>query len=287
MNTKYLETAFLNPTIKNVDELIKYLQTIGGKALTVYCKRQYAFKIEWKKSEQKLISRCHVQNATDYLKFIKGQYTDRQIKVVIADIADYVNYLDSNEDASFILLSANTLPSAMHFDSATRLFFTHQIRDQNQNNYNTDLLVIYSLRLALERRIMGLLGIDRVTNKGKIVGLSKFIRICKELKSVNYSVDVNWIEIEWINDWINHHMHRHLRPHPWIIFQAIEALKSFINPKVPFETINGKVYSIYSATCVVNEQELHIEIESALKKLCPEIKIEWLGSREILKVEIN
>lgn len=281
--TSYLKSAYTNPTGENVDALINYLQKIGGKVLTVACRRQNAFKTKWTKQEVSLRNRCHVQNAADYLEFISDKYSDRQIKVVIADIANYVHFLDTNEDVSFIVLSTNTLPSAIHFDAAKRLFFTHQIRDQNQNNYGTDLLVIYALRLALENRIRGLLGIDYATIKGKNVGLASFIKVCKELKAVKYSDAVNWTEIEWINDWINHHMHRHIRPYSWIIYQAIESLKSFIDPKDPFVTERGTTYSFYSATYVQNEDELHKEIESALKKENPEIVIEWLSSREIMK----
>lgn len=230
-----------------------------------------------------LRNRCHVQNAADYLQSIKDNYSKSQIKVVIADIAKYVNALDTNEDVSFTHVSTNTLPSAIHFDIAKRLFMTHQIRDQNQNNYNTDLLTIYALRLSLESRIRGFLGIDYATNKGKNVGLSSLIKISKVLNSVKYSKDFNWTEIEWINEWINHHMHRHLRPYPWTIHQAIESLKTFVDPKEPFITESRTVYSFYSATYVENEEELQEEIESSLKQEYPEIEITWLTKREIMK----
>ncbi len=205
-----------------------------------------------------------------------------QIKTVIADITHYVKNLDSKEDVSFILLSTNTLPSAIHFDIANRLFLTHQIRDQNQNNYGTDILTIYSLRLSLESRIRGLLGIDFATNNGKPVGLNKLIEVAKELKSVKYSEAVNWSEIESINEWINHHMHRLLRPHPWVIHQAIESLKSFLDPKDPVSIDNRTIYSFYSATSVVNEKELQNEIESVLRIKYPKIMITWKGKREIM-----
>jgi hypothetical protein len=281
--TTHLKSAYLNSTRENLEVLINYLKNIGGKTLTVICRRQNAFKIRWTKQEVNLRSRCHIQNAVEYLQSIEDKYSERQIKVVIADIAKYVNCLDANEDVSFLILSTNTLPSAIHFDAAKRLFYTHQIRDQNQNNYNTDLLAIYALRLALENRIKGLLGIDYATNKGKPVSLASLINICRDLKSVKYSNAVNWTEIEWVNDWVNHHMHRHIRPYPWIIHQAIELLKSFIHPKEPLVTESSTTYSFYSATYVKNEEELHEEIISALKQKNPEIEIAWLSKREIMK----
>ena len=281
--SSHLKSAYQNVTRENIAVLINYLKNIGGKPLTIICRRQNAFKTIWTNQEVNLRSRCHTQNAVEYLQSIEDKYSERQIKVVIADIAKHVNYLDTNEDVSFIILSTNTLPSAIHFDAAERLFYTHQIRDQNQNNYNTDLLVIYALRLALENRIKGLLGIDYATNKGKNVGLASLIKVCKGLKSVKYSDAVNWTEIEWVNDWLNHHIHRHIRPYPWIIHQAIESLKLFIVPKEPFVTESRTTYSFYSATYVRSEEELHKEIESSLKLESPEIEIAWLSRREIMK----
>lgn len=280
--TRYLKTSYSDPTPENLEQLIGYFQSIGGRTLSLICRRQNAFKTRWTQREENLRNRCHVQNAAEYLGSIKYCYSHDQIKATIADIAQYVKTLDSKEDVSFILVSTNTLPSAIHFDIAHRLFLTHQIRDQNQNNYGTDLLTIYSLRLSLESRIRGLLGIDFATNNGKPVGLNTLIKVSKELKSVKYSETVNWSEIEWINEWINHHMHRLLRPHPWIIHQAIESLKPFLDPKDKVTFGDTTRYSFYSATYVVNENELHTEIESALKIEYPEIVIKWKDKREIM-----
>jgi hypothetical protein len=282
--TTYLRDAYTDPAPENLEQTIKYLQSIGGKTLSLVCRRQNAFTTRWTKRGENLRNRCHIQNAVEYLESIKYCYSQDQLKATIGDIAEYVAHLDSNEDVSFILLSTNTLPSAIHFDIATRLFLTHQIRDQNQNNYGTDLLTVYSLRLSLESRIRGLLGIDFATNNGKPVGLNTLIKVSKNLKSVEYSETVKWPEIEWINEWINHHMHRLLRPHPWIIYQAIESLKSFVNPKHAISIDGRAIFSFYSATSVVNEKELHNEIESALKTEFPKIVIKWSDSREIILV---
>jgi len=127
------------------------------------------------------------------------------------------------------------------------------------------------------------LGIDFATNKGQKVGLASLIKVCKGLKSVKYSDTVNWTEIEWVNDWLNHYMHRHIRPYPWIIHQAIESLKPFIDPKEPLVTESTKIHSFYSATYVKSEEELHQEIASALKLERPDIEIAWVSKREVLK----
>ncbi|MBA3284394.1 MAG: hypothetical protein H0U27_04960 [Nitrosopumilus sp.] len=270
----------------SIEDLINYLNKIGGKALATKCKRQNSFKTFWKENETTLISRCHVQNASDYLMFIKDVHSKNQITIVIADILQYVRILDPFEDISFVL-NTNTQPSAIHFDCAKRLFYTHNIRLQYQKNYTTDLLSIYALRLSLESRIRGFLGIDYATIKGKNIGLSTFIKISKQIKSVEYTKEVNWDEIELVNKWLNHHMHRHIRPYPWLIHQAIEVLKLFIDPKEPIIKNNRTIYSFYSATYVVDEKKLENEIVEILTTQYNEIKIKWLCEREILTSSKN
>ncbi len=248
--TNILKTVYVNSNLENVENLIDYLSAIGGKPLTIKCKRQNAFKTSWTDKETKLLTRCHIQNALEYLCFIKESFKKEQLRTVVADLAIYVNTLDSNEDTSFIIISTNTIPSAIQFDSAKRLFYNHQIRKQNQNNYATDLLTLYAIRLSLESRVRGLLGIDYATNTGKNIGLSTLIKISKTLTSVEYSTSVDWIEIEWVNNWLNHHMHRHIRPYPWNIHQALEVLKPFVDPKEPLIKPNRIIHSLYSATFV-------------------------------------
>lgn len=281
--TNFLKSAYTDFGQENSTNLIEYLKTIGGKSLSTNCKRQSAFKFEWNQKEIRLLNRCHIQNAVDYLTFIESCITKNQIKVVIADIANYVNYLDSNEDISFVLLSTNTQLSAVQFNNAERLFYKHQIGEHSQNNYSTDILTLYALRLSLESRVRGLLGIDYATIRGKYVGLSTLIKMSKGLNSVEYGKKVDWTEIEWVNNWLNHFMHRHLRPYPWIIHQAIQVLKPFINPKELLIKSNRTIRSFFNATYVNDESELEKEIESTLKEIDSEVKIKWQLKREIVK----
>jgi len=280
--TTHLKTAYINSTSENIESLISYFQDLGGKSLSIHCRRQNAFKTKWTNKDETLIYRCHIQNSAEYLESMKQHFSKEQIKTLIADVAKYVRFLDTNEDVSFILISTNTLPSAIHFDTAKRLFETHQIRDQHQNNYGIDLLTIYSLRLSLESRIRGLLGIDFATINDKPVGLNLLIKIAKNLKSISYSKLFSWTEIEWVNEWINHHMHRLIRPYPWVIHQAIESLKSFVNPKEPIIIRKSTRYSFYSATIVDDEVEFQNEIETTFKSQYPQIQIKWKDSREIM-----
>lgn len=281
--THFLQSAFNEPNREKIEKLIVYLKEIGGKALSLRCRRQNAFKTSWKNKDASLLTRCHIQNAMEYLDYIKNGFSGNQIKVVISDIADYVKALDSNEETSFVALSTNTQPSAVHFDIAKRLFYNHQIRDQYQNNYSTDLLTLYAIRLSLENRVRGFLGIDYATSKGKNIGLSTLIKVSKKLESVKYSDNFDWTEIEWVNNWLNHHMHRHIRPYPWITHQAIEVLKPFVDPKEPLKKSDKMIYSFYSSTVVNDEEELEKETKSILQEQYPEVNITWLSKREIVK----
>ncbi|WP_028891189.1 hypothetical protein [Tenacibaculum sp. 47A_GOM-205m] len=285
--TYFLKNTYYNTNQENITKLIDYLTLIGGKNLKLNCKRSNIFKVKWTDKEFPLITRCHVQSSIDYLKTFNDDFKEKQIKIVIADIANIIKFLDKNENIDFILVSTNTLPSAIHFSFAENLFFNHQIKEQNQNNYSTDLLTIYALRLSLENRIRGLLGIDFATSNGQNIGLSTLIKVAKSLKKVEYSMNVNWDEIEWVNHWLNHHMHRHIRPFPWIIFQAIEILKPLIDPKEPI-LINGKkTHSFYNATIIENEFELQKEIEYILKEKYENIIINWKSKREVVKIINN
>ncbi len=281
--TYFLKDAYTKLNNETLNSLITYFKEISGKPLTTKCKRQNAFKTSWLDKETRLLARCHVQNASEYLEFIRENINKEQLKTVIADIVDFVRYLDPKEDSSFIILSTNTQPSAIQFDNAKRLFYNHQIRKQYQNNYSVDLLTLYAIRLSLESRVRGLLGIDFATSNGNNIGLSTLIKISKQLKCVEYSKETKWAEIDWVNNWLNHHMHRHIRPNPWIIHQAIEVLKPFVDPKEPLIKSNRTIHSFYSATYVNDESALKNEIELHLKKLYPEVKIRWLKKREIVK----
>jgi hypothetical protein len=283
VKSKYLKTVYNSGNLENVLNLIDYLKSIGGKELKQSCRRQNAFKTSWPLKEEKLRARCHIQNAIEYLHSIKNEFSGDQINTVVADIAKYVKLLDSNEDTDFILLSSNTLPSAIHFGNARSLFYLHKIPEKN-NNYDTDLIVIYAIRLSLESRIKGLLGIDYVTENGIPIGLAKLIKVSKELKSVKYSDKFNWIEIQWVNEWLNHHLHRLLRPYPWVIHQAIEVLQPFLSPKEPIINQHTMRYSFYSASIVENEKIFKTEVETALNLQGSNINIQWKFQQEVMMI---
>jgi hypothetical protein len=62
--TNYLKNTYLNPTLENIELLIKYFLIIGGKPLSTICRKQNAFKTKWIKQE--VLNRCHIQNTVEY-----------------------------------------------------------------------------------------------------------------------------------------------------------------------------------------------------------------------------
>jgi len=281
--TTFLSQTYYSPIPDNINQLREYLKSISGKELKLACKRQYGFATKFNEQDTKMSSRCHIQNAITYLDSLKPIFRIDQIKILIADLCFYVEILDTNEDTSFLRCSPNTLPSTIHFEIANRLFQSGNFESSDNDNYSTDLLALFGLRLALEKRIKGLLGIDSASDNGKDIGLSVLIETCTRLNAVLYSKDFMWPEIKLLNTWINHHVHRAIRPYPWSLFMAFETLRPFISPKKVLHINGRKINSWYSATFVSDEQILQEEIEQILNEKSSDIKIKWLPKREIAK----
>lgn len=286
MKTTILKKAYIKADYESINELCIYLDRISGKELKIRLIRQYLFKTSWNEKDDKLKARCHLKAASSYLMFFlinEIKFKKEQIRIVIADLANYISDFDKNDDTSFIFMSTNVLPSAVHFKITEQLFYENNIDSSRRDNYKTDLLTIYSLRLSLEKRIRGLIGIDYATSGSQNIGLSTLIKLAKKLKNIKYSENINWTEIESVNKWLNHFMHRNIRPYPWIIHQALEVLRPLIDPSEPIFIDDRKIYSFYSASYVENESLLEKEITQSLKSEFPKIKVKWKNEREILK----
>jgi hypothetical protein len=283
-NSNILKDTYYQPTSKNLIELINYLRIISGKDLKIGFIRQNIFKIRWRKSEVNIRIRCHLKAAAEYINYLKQnrkRANREEIEIIIADIAEYVGIADPVQETSFIVISTNTLPSTIHYKQAQYLFYKHELPDDSKRNYNSDLLVLYALRLALEKRIHGILGIDYVKkNDNQNVNLSELIDIAKSLKNIEYSDKINWDEIEWINKWLNHFMHRHIRPYPWIIHQTFEVLNSILLPTTYMDG-NSKVGSFYAASIVKDLKMLENEIQTKLVERFSKINIEWSSNKEL------
>jgi|WetSurMetagenome_2_1015567.scaffolds.fasta_scaffold00004_9 hypothetical protein len=285
-----LKTTYKDPSITNAEALADYLNSISGRGLAITCIRNNIFKTKWSSKDDDLMNRCHLKAAALYLTHLitEGKSNDNSgsIRTTIADLAPCVEQLDQNEDCSFIILSPNTLSSSIHYKHAEWLFYKNRLPEDSNERYTLDVLVLYALRLSLEKRILGILGIDYLIYKNKPVGLSRLIPILERLENVQYDSRIIWLEIKVVNDWLNHFMHRHIRPYPWVIHQVFEVLNPILLPGQLIEG-NTKHFSLYASTFVKDEDNLHSEIEEKINSLLPSHEIRWLNKREILLAKSN
>lgn len=266
------------------EDFINYLDKLGGKEFKSQYLRENLFKTAWNSKENPIRDRCQIQSAKKYFEFlIKKENSRKQIENLVADLIPYIYALDKNENLDFIVANSNIIHSTIHFHSAKNLFYQHQILDSHQDNYMSDLLAVYALRLSLEKRIRAILGIDFATSNGRKVGMSTFIEVAQELKSIEYSENINWNHIKLVINWANHFMHRHIRPYPWVIHEAIQVLETLLNSKKPINLKNGrKLYSHNSPIYVENKSEFEKEIDEIIKSKIPNIKISKLDYKEVI-----
>lgn len=286
-NKNLLKEVYYQPNSINIGELINYLKSISGNDLKLNHIRQYLFKTRWKKADIKLKIRCNVKAAAFYLIHLqktKETIDKEEIKIIIADIIRYVASLDPKHDTSFIWMSTNTLPSTVHFEHAQSLFYNHKLPENSKKHYDSDFLVLYALRLALENRIHGILGIDYVNSNNKPISLANLILILKDLNNIEFSNKIRWDEINWVNKWLNHYMHRHIRPYPWVIHQAFEILNNILKPST-YNNEKVKYLSFYASTVVRDQASLDAEIISKIKESYTDVKINWANEKEILLIK--
>ena len=288
--TQFLRKAYYEPKTENAEKLVDFLSSIAGKPLKVDHLRHYLLKTSWTIKDITLKARSHLQGGSLYIEHLLTQGIEEHknincLKTTIADIAKYVDQLKGNDDTSFVLMSTNTLPSTIHFKHATSLFFQKGLSTGTNDSYEFDLLVLYALRLSLEKRIHGILKTDFIkSGNNKPIGLSRLIGIAKNLLNINYSDGIKWNQIEWVKDWLNHHIHRNLRPYPWIIFQAIKVMEELLEPKT-YKTENSKSSSFYGSTTSNDLELLKKEIESKILAEIPDATIRWAHVHEVQKLK--
>jgi hypothetical protein len=80
-------------------------------------------------------------------------------------------------------------------------------------------------------------------------------------------------------------MHRHLRPYPWIIYQAFEILNPLL---LPSSLVDGNTthHSFYASTFVIDEDRFHNEVEHGILKAIQNAQIVWKPRSETLKRKV-
>lgn len=283
-----VKKTYKQVTEENCRELLDYFYRIGGNRLSPIAVRRNIFKTRWKRREIELRNRCQIQAAAMYLEYLLEQSLSekviKDIKTIIAEATYYIGELDPDQDVSFILASTNSLPSTIHYKHAEYLFYNNTLPKDADKRYSIDILVLYAMRLALEKRILAFLAIDYIeTENGGPVMLSRLFPVIKRLENIEFKPGVNFEQIKWVWDWLNHYMHRHLRPYPWVIHQAFQILNVLLLPSkkvTPLTTI----HSFYASTVVRNWKDVKNEIQKAVEEEINGAKIKWRKEIELLMV---
>ena len=274
-STEILKNTFYNPTDKNLTESIDYLTTLSKTVFKESHRREFILKTSWKEKEFKKRDLCHVQSATKYFSDNKDFLKQEQIKIVIADLSYFLKRLKAHQNFDFLLGNTNIVPIVINLKIARSIFTNHQIPGEHKDSYSSGTLSIYALRLSLEQRIRGLLGIIYAENKGRPIGLASLIKIAKDLKSVEYHQSINWTQIELVNKWINHFMHRALRPEPWTIYESFEILQPLIDPTFSLIKEGREYHSWHNAAFVLDADEYKNEVKTEIRRKYGEVKIHW------------
>lgn len=280
--------ALLHMNIPSIDfdEVTRKLKAIAGKPYKIGFIRKSLLTSEWKEQEQNERARCHVQAALLYLETFVGSIdnpiSQEKISATVADLEHIGKVLDGNLKLSNAILSTNTIPSTIHYKHAETLFYSRNIKREDQSTYALDLLIVYALRLALEKRVNGLLGIDMLMDQKNIpVSLSKKLKMVAGLNQICYDQSVKWDEIRLANEWMNHYIHRQMRPYPWVIYQVFEILNPILLPgKIKYGSKD--VSSYYWSTVVLNETLFQKEIISYLENNFPGYSAHWDEKQEVL-----
>lgn len=282
-----IRKTYEEPSKENTQSLIKFLDEISGNELKIAYIRQYLFKTTWKGKEDIIRSRCHLKAASTYMKYlIENDLSKEQnrnaLVTTIADISPYVNKMKEPNDPTFSIGSTNDLPSTVHYGHAKKLFFDKTLLPTTNGSYSFDLTTLYILRLSIEKRIKGILGLDFIkrSTKNTFIGLKQIINIAKKLKTVKYDESINWHQIIWVNDWLNHHIHRNLRPYPWVIYQSILVLDTILE----IVEHNGG-YSYYGSSVTTDKVILRQEIEDEILHFFPDASIFWANTHKVREIK--
>jgi len=276
-----LKEAYNN---NDIDLLIIYLKKLIKKEI----KLNNIFILKHKiKNEKQYINyiKSNIQAAIIYLNFLKDEMIIKEnvLNCVIADLIPYIEELDKNEDLTFLFANTNVLSSSIHYKHVEELFYNRELRNDHKDHYNINILILYGIRLALEKRILGILGIRQIQKNNKpIIGTSKLLEIIKKLKNIEYN-NIDWNLIIKINNWLNYYIHNQIRPESWIIHQVFIVLNNLFNSKQ-----YKNICSIYGSTIINDMNKLDDEIKNKIyKKFGEEIKIIYdsVTTRELLEIK--
>lgn len=243
------------------------------------------FKKSWKEKELHSLQKANIQAALIYLEFLTNKKTsdfEQNVRNCLADLNYfYREFFPPSEDSPPIF-NVNNIPTSIYFDLSKGLFYENAIPSILQKRSYLDLPVTYLLRMCLEGRIHGFLGIDYVRVGKNPISLSEILKLTQKLQTIEFSPSIKWDRIIKINDWLNHYIHRNLRPVPWCIHLAFQELELFFKNGMR-EFGSTKSYSSYASTYMEDKDLFQNEFSTILKQRFPgeETSIKWSGLHEI------
>jgi hypothetical protein len=279
---------------KNIEEIIRssgyvidYLKVYSSK-LKLNGLLQRILMIEWDERNQSLRDKAIVQAARKYIQKLLSDlntYTEfitpitNSIKTAIADLFPTIIRLDKDFGKPFIIGNTNTMETSMQFHFLENLFFSHRI-PPSADKYQIDHLTVPFLRALLESKIKQVLGIDILRDESnKSIEVSKILKLFSELKSIKLNKSFETGILKLIMEWLNHYMHRNIRPEPYVFNSVLEFLRPIFTPG-NISSKNRKLYSINSSAFVEDLEIYHNEVELKLQKKFPNCFIVWT-SKEV------
>ena len=277
-----------SPSEVNVKRLISYLSTIlKGKVLSSKAIDSKIFKCTWKEDEINEIEVAHISSAIRYLEFLlknQDEIFDYRLKQPISELCSIGLIRNCNNTAMQIGRS-NVQSSWEHFKYAESVFFNKKLN----NSISKDVSVLYSIRLALESKLFGALGIDFVKyQKGSIVRhikVSDIIGILKKMKTIDNIAECDFTSIRRVNIFLNEFIHRAIIPMPWVTYRLFEILQPIFSSSIVKGT-NRLTISSNHYFIIRNEDAFRIEIKELLKNRLKtdELFINWSPKKEYYKL---
>lgn len=286
------EELYSSINAKNLEIFITETKDKIKKELKPNAVFNLIFKKAWNEKELRSMKKASIQASLSYLEFLLNEHGDgfeKSVRNCLADLYEYYIEVFSESHTSSWIFNVNNIPTSIYFQLSKNIFYQNSIPDKLQKGSYLDLPATYLLRLCLEGRIHGLLGIDYIRVGEGSIPLSDILKIVQNLKSIKFSSEIKWERITQINDWLNHYIHRNLRPTPWCIHYAFQEMEPFFKTGMR-EFGNTKSYSSYASAFLENKEVFQIELLNRLEERYPtkKISIKWSGLHEVhLKKEIS
>lgn len=277
--------------LKNIDvplilsegnNILSYLKKYSGKYKSNGVLSRILL-IEWEKKNIPERDKAIVQSAINYISYFlklvekNDENLDAyisNIKMGVADLKPTICRVDKNIDFEFLLGNTNTQQTSIQHKIVESLFYKNLL-PKNASKYDLEHLTVPFLRTILESKIKGILGIDILRNeRNSAIELPDLLKILPDLKSISLHNAYDPNILSMIMKWLNHFMHRNLRPESYIVYQILQYIDPLFRPgKITHQ--DGILFSINSSAFTNDIDAYHSEVENILSSKFPGCYIQW------------